>query len=121
MTTLIDSSAWMDCLRGKTAGGGEVISLLEAGHATLCPPVWVELWRGAKGKREEAALLRLRDLCGMLAIDDETWEIMGRLSRASLRSGLNCPFADILIVACARRHQVRLLHTDKHMDALQKL
>jgi predicted nucleic acid-binding protein len=36
-------------------------------------------------------------------------------------SRFELPLADILIVACARRHGAELLHLDKHIDALLAL
>ena len=118
---LVDSSTWVEFLRGEQESDHPLRDHLRSGQAALCPIVWVELWRGARGRTEEESLLRLRELCEMLVIDGAAWEETAVLARLALRAGLNCPLADIAIVACARRHKVQLLHRDKHMARLQML
>ena len=60
----------------------------------------------------------MRRLSVSLEVDPETWALAAGLSRAALQNGLNCPLADVLIEACARRHGALLMHRDKHIGAL---
>ena len=118
MSVLIDSSAWIDFLRAGRLKHPDVASALETGVAALCPVTWAELWTGLCGKREEYVLLNIRDACGWLEIDATVWERAANLGRAARQQGLNCPLADVLIVACAQRHKVELLHRDQHLADL---
>jgi predicted nucleic acid-binding protein len=89
--------------------------------AHICPVVWVEISRGIRGKREERIARELSALCPSLPMDGESWEEAARLGRLASQSGLNCPLADVLIVACAKRHGATVIHSDKHFEALMKL
>jgi predicted nucleic acid-binding protein len=121
MKVLIDSSAWINFLRDGEKVHPEIAAAILNQQAHLCHPVWVELWSGARGKKDESTLMHLRSCCEWLSIDDETWNLTAELRRDARRKGLNCPLADVLIVACARRHNAELCHADKHMVALLKL
>lgn len=121
MKWLIDSSVWINFLRDGEAKHAEVAAAVRNQEAYLCQPVWVELWSGMRGKREEMALTYLKDCCDWLEVDEETWGLAAKLRRAARLAGLNCPLADVLIVACAKRHGATLIYSDKHFDALLKL
>ena len=118
MRVLIDSSAWVDFLREGRSKQPEVAAALESGRAVLCPVIWAELWIGVVGKREEVVLSHIREVCGWLEMDAAVWESASLLGRVAKRQGLNCPLADVLVVACARYHEVDILHRDKHIDSL---
>jgi predicted nucleic acid-binding protein len=120
---LIDSSAWIGFLRDSRIStvADQVEHCLKAHSAALCPVAWMELHRSAQGKRELAELENLRQICLWLEIDSVAWEAAAELSRKARMKGLNCPMADVLIAACAKRHGVALLHQDKHLVALMKL
>ena len=118
---LIDSSCWIDFLREGAIQHPEVASAIRNRTAMLCPVVWVELSSGMRGKREEQVLANIRDSCGWLEIDQETWTATADLRRAAKKKGLNCPLADVMVVACAKRHGADVLHRDKHLTALMEL
>jgi len=121
MSNLIDSSAWIDFIRGGETAQPAVAAALRDGSAALTEPVWFELWSGARGKREETFLNGLRATCQWLTLDEPCWESTYGLCRKARKSGLACPLADVLIVACAKRHGAGLIHRDKHIDHLLKL
>ena len=120
---LIDSSAWVEVSRkgGDEALRGEVESLLLNRQAAMAAPVWVELFQGAKGKREEEQLERWRSLCRWLDFDQDCWNQAAISARSCLRAGVNVPFGDLLVHACARRHKVALLERDKHFAMIAKV
>ena len=118
MIVLVDSSVWIDFLRPMRSDLSDLESVIREGRAAICPVIWLELWRGTRSKAEEAALNEMRRLSLSLEVDHETWTQAAGLSRVALQNGLNCPLADVLIVACARRHGVKLMHRDKHIEAL---
>jgi predicted nucleic acid-binding protein len=121
MRILVDSSVWIEFLRNGNGASPELAHAIRTGQAMICPVVWVEIWSGIRGKREQSVFDQVTDLCPTLPMDEKTWELAGELGRAAKRAGLNCPVADVLIVACAKRHGAGLLHQDKHMTALLEL
>jgi len=121
MTILIDSSIWVDFLRKPEGASQELAAAIRLGQAVICPIIEVEVWSGLRGKREEAAYEKIVELCPSLPMDEEAWKRSGDLRRKSLQKGLNCPLADVLIVACARRHGASVMHRDSHIEELLKL
>lgn len=121
MIVLVDSSVWIDFLRPARGDLTDLERAIRDGRAAICPVIWLELWRGARGKSEESALQEMRRLSLSLEVDHQTWTHAAELSRVAMQNGLNCPLADVLIVACARRHGVELMHRDKHIEALLAL
>jgi predicted nucleic acid-binding protein len=119
---LIDSSAWVEA--GRPGGDPEIVvrlaDLMSKGLAAMTEPVWMELYQGIRGKREEARLEMTRSLCVWLDFDAECWQEAARIARICLRSGVNVPFGDVLISACARRHGVELLERDRHYAMIRK-
>lgn len=119
---LVDSSVWVEA--GRTGGDPEIVArltdLISSGLAAMTAPVWMELYQGIRGKREEARLEMTRSLCVWLEFDDVCWEEAARIARICLRSGLNVPFGDVLVFACATRHGVELLERDRHFGMIRK-
>lgn len=120
---LVDSSSWIETLRvgGNPRVRDRVAELLLAGHAAWCDIIRVELWHGVRGQREATELARLESVVVSLEIDSEVWEQAVRLARKARAAGLTTPSADLLIVATARRHGVKLDHCDKHLAKLQQI
>jgi predicted nucleic acid-binding protein len=120
---LIDSSAWVEA--GRSGGDHEIAArladLISKGLAAMTEPVWMELYQGIRGKREEARLEMTRSLCVWLEFDAECWQEAARIVRICLRAGVNVPFGDVLISACARRYGVELLERDRHFTMIAKV
>ena len=87
-----------------------------AGEAATCSMVMLELWNGAQGDHERNQLKRLSDILIFLDIDDQVWSMSWQLAAACRRRGVTIPSTDILIIAVAQRHEVQLIHSDKHYD-----
>lgn len=121
MMVLIDSSIWIPFLRGKSELPVDLPRRLAEGDTRVCPIIWVELYSVIRGAREERLVSHIADFCPSLEMDDAVWREASLLRRKALRSGLNCPLADVLIVACALRHGAELCHADHHMTALLEL
>ena len=120
---LIDSSVWVEISRkgGEESLKAELSELLRAGRTAMTWPVWMELHQGAKGKRNEENLNGWRDVSRWLEFDDACWVEAAKTSRACLRSGVNVPFGDVLVFACAKRHGVELLERDRHFTLIRKV
>ena len=121
--TLIDTSAWIEQLRrdGDAAIRQQVETLLSAGDAAWCPPVRLELWNGARGEGERVKLEEMDASIPSLGIDEAVWNHAIALASDARKQGITVPATDLLITSCARRHDVRLLHCDRHFDAIAEL
>ena len=119
---LVDSSAWVEA--GRPGGDPKIVArladLVSSGLAAMTEPVWMELYQGIRGKREEARLEMMRSLCVWLEFDSECWQEAARIARICLQSGVNVPFGDVLIAACARRYGVALMERDRHFAMIRK-
>jgi predicted nucleic acid-binding protein len=122
-TILIDSSVWVEVSRknGDESLKAELAELLRAGRTAMTWPVWVELHQGAKGKREEENLKGWREVSRWLDFDDACWTEAAATARACMRAGVNVPFGDVLVFACATRHGVELLERDRHFAMIAKV
>ena len=121
--TLIDTSAWIEQLRhgGDEATRQQVEALLSAGDAAWCPPVRLELWNGARGEGERVILEEMEAGIPSLGIDEAIWSDAIALASDARKQGITVPATDLLIASCARHYGVRLLHCDRHFDAIAEL
>ena len=87
----------------------------------MTSPVWVELYQGVRGKREEGELSDLRSLCEWLEFDEACWQGAAESGRVCLRAGIKVPFGDLLVHACAERYGVRLLERDRHFAMIESV
>ena len=119
---LVDSSAWVEVLRNRAASAlhQSVGAALHEGRAALTAPVWVELYRGVRGKRELQQLDSLRKLCQWLDFDDDCWELAAQIARQCREGGATVPLGDVLVFACARRHAVEIIEHDARFAQIAK-
>jgi predicted nucleic acid-binding protein len=120
---LIDTSAWIQSMRrdGDAALRRQVEAAMLEGKARLCDLVRLELWNRVGGERERRWLQALEDTIETVATDSRVWSEARRLAETSRRLGLTTPSTDLLIAACARVHDLELLHCDAHFDRLQAI
>ncbi len=120
---LIDTSSWIHLLRpdGDLEVRARVERALQGGEACWCPIVRLELWNGAGGDREKKALREFERLLPELGIDDDGWRDAYELARKARSGGVTIPATDLLIAACARRHEADLEHSDSDFDQFEKL
>lgn len=81
----------------------------------------LELWNGAGGEREKKVLRDFERVLPELAIDNDVWQAAYGLARSARTAGVTVPGTDLLIAACARRHQVELEQSDSDFELLAKL
>ena len=119
---LIDSSVWVEVSRkdGDGALKEQVAELLRSRRTAMSWPVWVELYQGARGRRDDENLSGWRAVSTWLEFDAACWTEAAATARACLRAGVNVPFGDILIHACSNRHGVELLQRDRHFAMIGK-
>lgn len=120
---LVDSSSWIHTLRpgGDREVRARVEQALREGLACWCPLVRLELWNGAGGEREKKVLRDLERVLPELAIDNEVWQAACELARRARAAGVTIPASDLLIAACARRHDAVLETADSDFEQLTGL
>lgn len=118
MSVLVDTSCWVEALRkdGKAAVRQQVKHLLLAGEAAICDLILLELWNGARDQYQKDQIRRLESTLILLSIDKAVWEKAKALALLCRKNGLSIPATDLLIVAVALRHEVPVVHADKHID-----
>lgn len=118
---LVDSSVWIEATRkrGDPAIAVELGELLLSGRAAMTEPVWLEIYQGIRGKKEEERLKEVRSSCTWLAFDDACWVEAAATARACQRAGVNVPFGDMMVFACAKRYGVELREQDRHFAMIR--
>jgi predicted nucleic acid-binding protein len=120
--TLVDASSWIEFLRGRTSEPGRrVAALLESGEAAWCEITMVELWNGARGQPEKAALKEFEADLQLCLITEQVWAQARNLASRCREKGLTIPTADIVVAACAVHYGVALEHCDRHFDRILPL
>jgi predicted nucleic acid-binding protein len=120
---LIDTSAWIEFfrIRGSTDIRERITSLILRGEAAWCEIIRLELWNGARGQPEIAALDRMESTARLLPVTPEVWRMADRLARSSREAGKTFPISDLLIAACARFYGTEVIHKDRHFDQLKTM
>ena len=119
MSVLVDSSVWVDYLRGSSAADDRLDWLIDEGLVVSNELILAELLPPLILRKQAKLAALLRDLPTLpLAIN---WpEIIG-YQVACLRSGINkVGIPDLIIAQNARQHGVPLFTRDKHFHLLAK-
>lgn len=120
---LVDTSSWIHFLRsdGDPVVRDRVREALINGQARLCPFVLLELWNGARGKRELQTLKQFSFDIPELAINDAVWQLAYEMARQLRSRGVTIAAADILIAACAKYHSAGLETADTDFELMKTL
>jgi predicted nucleic acid-binding protein len=118
---LIDTSAWVEFLRGTGSAVCDRVDALLDDEIATCHPVRMELLAGARSEQH------LNDLRGLLArgsllpTGPADYEDAAALYRTCRRGGETVrKLVDCLIAATAIRASVPLLHADSDFDVLAR-
>jgi predicted nucleic acid-binding protein len=111
---LIDTSVWIDALRGKTQNVvADVRTLLEKDLAVTCGPVLMELRRGLRPE-ERKKVLPLFNAVRRIDFEEEDWEMAGDLDATLRNKGVTVPPVDMLIARVCLRHKLPIFTLDGH-------
>ena len=119
---LVDTSAWIEVFRRPSRL--DLRDVEDADEIVTCLPVVQEVLQGFRDERAYRlapdAMLALPVLESPLRA--EVFVEAADLYRGARRAGLTVRSSvDCLIAACAIRHDVTVLHTDRDYDALAKV
>lgn len=122
---LVDTTAWIDWLRGISTGAtGRLDALLEGGDAALAPVILQELLQGAASPK---ALRTLREQFGALPLlmplpGPATYVGAGELyARCRWKGYTPRSPHDCLLAQIAIEHRVPLLHDDRDFEYIAEV
>jgi len=120
-SVLLDTSIWVDALRGKTPNIVALTQgLLNDDRALTCGPVIFELKRGLRSP-ERKKILPLFDALIRLSFDEAIWDAAGDLDASLRKKGVTIPPMDVLIAQICLHHKVVLFTLDEHFRSVPGL
>ena len=120
---LVDTSAWVEFLRGTGSATAAEVRALVGGDAEIatCDVIRMEVLAGARDRAHLADLRALLARCVNLPLEPEDYEAAASLYRTCRQNGETVrKLVDCLIAASAIRHDVALLYLDADFDAIAR-
>ena len=120
-SVLLDTSVWIDALRGKTHGIVAVTQgLLSDDRVLTCGPVIFEIKRGLR-LPEKKKIMPLFDALIRLSFDETVWDAAGDLDASLRKKGITIPPMDVIIAQVCLYHKVFLFTLDEHFRSVPGL
>ncbi len=119
MTFVVDTSAWVDFLRGERRAVSRVDRLLADGSAAVTGPIRAEVLSGARSSAQYEHLRRLFD--GLVRVPDPAalWERVAEYRFALARGGFQAEIVDLGIAVTAFGGGHRLLTRDRDFERIR--
>ena len=118
---LIDTSAWVEFLRGTGSAACQAVDDLLGGDIAICNPVRMEVLAGARDEQHLADLRRLLARAGVVTTTPADYETAASLYRTCRRQGETVRrLIDCLIAAAAIEARIPILHADIDFDVLAR-
>ena len=118
---MLDTSVWIDALRGKTP---HVVSITQAllndDRIVICGPVIFEIKRGLRPADRKKILPLLAALV-RLSVDETVWDKAGDLDASLRKKGITIPPTDIIIAQVCLHHKIFLFTLDEHFRSVSGL
>lgn len=116
---LLDSSAWIEFLRGQQTWIADEVDRLLDDDIAICDAVSMEILAGARNEPHLAGLRALLARAVVLPTFPSDYDDAAALYRTCRRNGSAIPkLIDCLIAAVAIRSGVSVLHADSDFDEL---
>ena len=120
-SVLLDTSVWIDALRGKTPDIVSVTQeLLNDDRILTCGPVIFEIKRGLRPP-ERKKILPLFDALIRLSVEETVWDAAGDLDASLRKKGITIPPMDVIIAQVCLHHKVFLFTLDEHFHSVPGL
>jgi predicted nucleic acid-binding protein len=120
-SVLLDTSVWIDALKGKTP---EIVmvthGLLNDDRVLTCGPVIFEIKRGLRPP-ERNKILPLFDALIRLSVEEAVWDAAGDLDASLRKKGITIPPMDVIIAQVCLHHKVFLFTLDDHFSSVSGL
>ena len=120
-SVLLDTSVWIDALRGKTP---HIVTathrLLNDDRVLTCGPVIFEIKRGLRPP-ERKKIMPLFDALIRLSFEETAWDAAGDLDVSLRKKGITIPPMDVIIAQVCLHHKVSLFTLDEHFRSVPRL
>ncbi|MFI2435753.1 PIN domain nuclease [Streptomyces sp. NPDC018693] len=95
----------------------------QRGLLAVTAVIEMEILHSARDRKEADELQKMLSGFDYLTCPDEVWDRAKQLHRAALDRGFHRALSipDLVIAACAERHQVTVLHYDGDFDMIAKI
>jgi len=118
---LIDTSAWVECLRDTGSPICQRVDDLLAAEIATCDAVRMEVLAGARSEPHLQQLRRLLARASILPTESVDYDAAAALYRTCRQQGQTVrKLIDCLIAAVAIRGEVPILHRDPDFDSLEQ-
>jgi predicted nucleic acid-binding protein len=118
---LVDTSAWVEFLRGTNSAVCNRVDAALAADVATCDPIRMEVLAGARDDRHLSDLRRLLARARTMPTGPADFESAASLYRTCRRNGETVrKLIDCLIAAVAIREAIPLLHADSDFDVLAR-
>ena len=118
---LLDTSVWIDALRGKAS---KIVAttqeLLKDDRVLTCGPVIFEIKRGLRPEKRKK-ILPLFDALIRLSVDETLWDAAGDLDASLRGKGITIPPMDVIIAQICLYYKVCLFTMDEHFRSVPGL
>ena len=119
---LIDTSAWIEFLRGTGSGVCDRVDAALGEDTATCDPIMMEVFAGARDEPHLADLRRLLARSTLLPTLPRHYEAAAGIFRAGRVQGLTIRrLNDCLIAAVAIGYGASLLHADRDFAAIAQV
>ena len=119
---LIDTSVWIDFLRGKTGDRVKLLeSLLEEGEAHLCEITYAEICFGAKNQKQHDQYAKYFGDLPFLPLPHDWHKQMAHMGFMVRSKGFKPFVADLAIALTALTHKAALLTHDTDFEIYRNL
>jgi predicted nucleic acid-binding protein len=117
--SVIDTSAWVDFLRGEPKAVARVDLLLADGAVAVTGPIRAEVLSGARSSAQYERLRNLFD--GLVRVPDPPalWERVAEYRFALARSGFQAEIVDLAIAVAVFASGLRLLTRDRDFQRIR--
>jgi predicted nucleic acid-binding protein len=117
--SVVDTSAWVDFLRGDLRAVSRVDALLANGEAALTGPVRAEVLSGARSSAQFERLRQLFDALPRLPDPPALWDRVAEYRFALARGGFQAEIVDLAIAVVALASGARLLTRDRDFQRIR--
>jgi len=119
---IVDTSIWIDYLRGTDASLRNAVAfLVRSGRVSICGVVLAELLAGARTARDQERVDTLFRGLPYLEFSRSIWTSAGQLAANLRAQGITLPFADLLLAAIALEHGHTVFTHDVHFQHIANL
>ena len=118
---LIDTSIWVDFFRKRnSAVSAKLREYLKLNQVCYTGPIFVELYQGAKTRREIEILNQLFDTIRYVDISREHYHHAGLVSQKAAREGKIFSTIDVILAVLAHDEGLSLFSLDRHFQDISR-